>query len=80
MFEDVDKVIKADTRGRRRWCSFRNWVNTLDEADRDKAEELVADREYDCRSLARYFQTKGCKANDQVLTRHRNKRCCQVVA
>lgn len=79
MFEDIDEVIKADAKVRRRWCSFRSWANGLDDADRERAEELVADRAYDCRSLARYFQSKGCKANDQVLGRHRNQRCCQSI-
>lgn len=77
MFEDVDEVITAEVRKRRRYCGFSNWASSLAEGDRTKAEELVANRNYDCRALARYFQSKGAKLNDQVLSRHRNQRCCQ---
>ena len=78
MFDDVDEVINAEVRKRRRWCGFTRWTDTLSPEDRVRAEELVFGREYDCRSLARYFETKGAKINDQVLSRHRNQRCCQA--
>lgn len=78
MFEDVDEVIMADMRGRRRWCGFTKWARTLEPADASKAEALVADRDYDCRALARYFQTKGAEFNDQVISRHRNQQCCRT--
>lgn len=77
MFEDVDEVINAEVRKRRRYCGFTAWVKALAPEDRARAEELVFDRAYDCRSLARYFQTKGATMNDQVISRHRNQRCCQ---
>lgn len=76
MFEDVDEVITADNKQRRRRCAFRTWAATLEPADAARAEELVHDRNYDCRSLARYFREKGATLNDQVLSRHRNLRCC----
>lgn len=77
MFEDVDEVITTHVRRGRKRCGFSKWAQTLPEADRVRAEELVADRTYDCRALARYFQSKGASMNDQVLSRHRNNRCCQ---
>lgn len=79
MFDDVDDVIKAEARKRRRWCGFTSWINTLSPEARTRAEELVFDRAYDCRSLARYFQSKGATMNDQVVSRHRNLRCCQGI-
>lgn len=78
MFEDADAVIKASVRGRRRWCGFTLWSQTLSTEDAAKAEELVFNRKYDSRSLARYFQTKGATFNDQVVSRHRNRHCCQA--
>lgn len=77
MFEDADAVIKADTKNRRRWCGFTLWTQTLDSEDAVKAEELLFNRDYDSRSLARYFQSKGGNFNDQVVSRHRNQHCCQ---
>lgn len=77
MFEDVDEIIHGDVRKRRRRCAFANWIATLTPEDRDKAEQVLNNRAYDCRSLSRYFSTKGIHINDQVLNRHRNGRCCQ---
>ena len=79
MFEDVDEVIAAHVRTRRRWCAFTKWIKTLSPNDAATAEELVLNGEYDCRALARYFQGKGAVFNDQVINRHRNRRCCQVL-
>lgn len=77
MLEDVDTVITLGRR--RRLCGFTKWLDTLDDADMAKAQELVADRGYNCRELARYFQSKGATFNDQVLNRHRNGRCCRAL-
>ena len=76
MFEDFEKALAEDGKQRRRYCGFGRWVRTLSEADRARAEELVGSDDYNCRQLARYFQTKGATFNDQVLNRHRNTRCC----
>ena len=76
MFEDVEAALAADSQRRRRFCGFGRWVRTLSDEDRARAEELVADEQYNCRQLARYFQTKGATFNDQVINRHRNTRCC----
>lgn len=76
MFEDFEAALAADSATRRRYCGFGRWVRTLSEDDRARAEELVADERYNCRQLARYFQSKGAKFNDQVINRHRNTRCC----
>lgn len=76
MFEDFETALAADGRARRRYCGFGRWVRTLSDEDRQRAEELVADKAYNCRALARYFQGKGAKFNDQVLNRHRNDSCC----
>lgn len=77
LLEDVDTVI---TRGRRRrYCGFTQWARTLDDADYEMAVALVDDRAYNCRELARYFQTKGATFNDQVVNRHRNGRCCRAL-
>lgn len=76
MFEDVEAALAADSRNRRRYCGFGRWVRTLGDEDRARAEELVSDTRYNCRALARYFQGKGAKFNDQVLNRHRNDNCC----
>jgi hypothetical protein len=76
MFEDFDKALAEDGRQRRRYCGFGRWVAGLEAEHRTTAEELVANREYNCRQLARYFQTKGATFNDQVINRHRNGSCC----
>jgi len=75
MFEDAEATMAADATARR-FCGFTRWVLTLEPEDRARAERLVADRSWNCRQLARYFQAKGAKVNDQVLTRHRNLACC----
>lgn len=77
MFEDAEEVIKAVVMSKRRWCAFTLWSRTLTPEQATKAEALVDNREYDCRSLARYFQSKGGNFNDQVVSRHRNRRCCR---
>lgn len=76
MFEDVEEALARDTATRRRFCGFGQWVRTLSDEDRARAEELVDDERYNCRQLARYFSSKGAKFNDQVINRHRNSRCC----
>lgn len=76
MFEDFEAVLAEDGRQRRRYCGFGRWVATLSEEHQAKARELVADPAYNCRQLARYFQTKGGQFNDQVINRHRNQHCC----
>lgn len=76
MFEDFEEALVADAKTRRRYCGFGRWVRTLSDEDRAKAEALVADEQWNCRALARYFQSKGGKLNDQVLSRHRNSHCC----
>lgn len=78
MFEDLEAALGQEAIRRRRLCAFSKWTRTLEDEDRAKAENLVLDEEatYNCRQLARYFQTKGAKLNDQVLVRHRNRRCC----
>lgn len=76
MFDDFDSAITEDVASHRRYCGFGRWVRTLDAGDRARAEELLADRSHNCRQLARYFESKGAKLNDQVLTRHRNRACC----
>lgn len=76
MFEDAEKVLTEDSRVRRRYCGFGRWVATLPEEHQEEARALVANPDWNCRALARYFQGKGAKFNDQVLSRHRNERCC----
>lgn len=76
MLEDFEAALAADGQKRRRYCGFGRWVRTLEPEDRAKAEELVANDDYNCRALARYFQSKGATFNDQVINRHRNTRCC----
>jgi hypothetical protein len=76
MFEDFQTALAADGRQRRRYCGFGQWISTLNPDDKARAEELVGDRAYNCRQLARYFQGKGATFNDQVLNRHRNNACC----
>ena len=76
MFEDVETALAADNRKRRRLCGFSRWAEALEPADRETAEQLVTDRKYNCRALARYFQSKGADVNDQVINRHRNHACC----
>jgi hypothetical protein len=76
MFEDFEAVLAEDGKHRRRYCGFGTWVRGLDPEDRATAERLVADRDYNCRALARYFQGKGARFNDQVINRHRNGACC----
>lgn len=73
MFEDLEVAL---TQTRRRYCAFTRWAQTLEPADAEIAEQLVLGRKYNCRELARYFQTKGAEFNDQVLNRHRNGSCC----
>ena len=76
MFEDFHTAMAEDGRHRRRYCGFGRWVRTLEPEHRATAEGLVADRQWDCRALARYFSTKGATFNDQVINRHRNGSCC----
>lgn len=76
MFEDFETALAEDGQKRRRFCGFGRWVRTLSAEDRATAEELVANEDYNCRALARYFSSKGAKFNDQVINRHRNSRCC----
>lgn len=76
LFDDFTDQLAADAAKRRRYCGFGKWVRTLDAEDREKAELLVTGTDYNCRQLARYFQSKGATFNDQVLTRHRNGTCC----
>lgn len=76
MFDDVDQAMAEDGRERRRYCGFGRWAADLPEEHRQRAHELVADRSYNCRALARYFQGKGATFNDQVINRHRNGACC----
>lgn len=76
MLEDARDQLSQDRRQHRRFCAFGQWVRTLPAEDRETAEHLVAGSDYNCRALARYFQSKGAKVNDQVLNRHRNKACC----
>lgn len=76
MFEDFETALAADGQTRRRYCGFGRWVRTLEQEDRTRAEALVANPDYNCRALARYFQSKGATFNDQVINRHRNTRCC----
>lgn len=79
MFEDVETALTADSRQRRRNCGFTHWVEGLEPKDRETAEQLVFNRAYNCRALARYFQSKGAIFNDQVVNRHRNGQCCGQV-
>jgi hypothetical protein len=76
MFDDVETVLAEDGKLRRRYCGFGRWVAGLEPEHRARAEELVADRQYNCRALARYFSGKGATFNDQVINRHRNGACC----
>lgn len=76
MFEDFETALADDGVHRRRWCGFGTWVRTLSQEDRATAEQLVENRDYNCRALARYFGSKGATFNDQVLNRHRNGSCC----
>lgn len=76
MLEDFETALAEDGKGRRRYCGFGQWVAGLEPGDRETAENLVADRQYNCRALARYFQSKGATFNDQVINRHRNGSCC----
>ena len=76
LFEDFEQALAEDGKHRRRYCGFGYWVRGLDPEDRAKAEELVGNRDYNCRALARYFQGKGATFNDQVINRHRNGSCC----
>lgn len=77
MFEDFAEALAADGKQRRRWCGFTRWVRSLESVeDQGRANELVADQQYNCRQLARYFQGKGATFNDQVINRHRNGACC----
>lgn len=76
MFEDFADHLSQDGKERRRYCGFGRWAAGLAPEDRQKAEELVDNRDYNCRQLARYFQTKGALFNDQVINRHRNRNCC----
>lgn len=76
MFEDFEAALAEDGKRRRRYCGFGQWAAGLDPEDKATANELVANREYNCRALARYFQTKGARFNDQVINRHRNGQCC----
>lgn len=76
MFEDFHEALREDGRERRRFCGFGRWVRGLSPEDREVAEGLVANRDYNCRQLARYFSSKGATFNDQVVNRHRNGACC----
>ena len=76
MFEDFETVLNSEVATRRRYCGFTRWLQTLTSADQQAARDLVENRDYNCRQLARYFQTKGATFNDQVLNRHRNGSCC----
>ena len=76
MLEDFEEALAEDRQHSRRYCGFARWVRTLEPGDQIKAFELVGNRRYNCRQLARYFQTKGATFNDQVLNRHRNGSCC----
>ena len=76
MFEDFEAALAVDGRERRRYCGFSRWAASLGEEHEARAHELVADRGYNCRQLARYFSTKGATFNDQVINRHRNGACC----
>lgn len=77
MLEDFQEALRdSELVHRRRWCGFGTWVRTLEPGDRTIAERLVADRDHNCRALARYFATKGATFNDQVVNRHRNGLCC----
>jgi hypothetical protein len=76
MLEDFETAIVEDGVRRRRLCGFSKWVTTLSEADQAKANEIVFNENYDCRALARYFNSKGATFNDQVIYRHRHLRCC----
>lgn len=76
MFEDLETALAEDGRERRRYCSFSRWAASLPAEHEARAHELVGDRDYNCRQLARYFSTKGATFNDQVINRHRNKSCC----
>lgn len=76
MFEDLDEALARDFKTRRRLCGFGRWVTSLDPEDEATARELVGNRNYNCRALARYFNGKGATFNDQVINRHRNGSCC----
>lgn len=82
MFDDFEQALAEDSRQRRRYCGFGRWLASLAEEHRATAQSLVdsvgadGEFEYNCRQLARYFQTKGGSFNDQVINRHRNKTCC----
>lgn len=76
MFDDFEQAMAEDGKQRRRFCGFGRWVRTLEPEHRAKAEDLVGNRDWDCRALARYFQGKGATFNDQVINRHRNASCC----
>lgn len=76
MFEDFEEALAQDGVQRRRYCGFGRWARSLEPDHQARAEELVADPQYNCRQLARYFASKGATFNDQVINRHRNKACC----
>lgn len=78
MFEDFETAL-SEGRKRRRYCKFSLWTQTLDGADSDRAHELLANLDYNCRELARYFNTKGAGVSSQNLNRHRNGACCGQV-
>ena len=76
MFDDAETALIQDGKTRRRYCGFGRWVATLEPEHQAKARELVADEQWNCRALARYFASKGATFNDQVINRHRNSACC----
>lgn len=76
LFADFEDVMAADSTVRRRLCGFARWIATMPEGDRVRAEDLLRDETYTCRSLTRYFAAKGATFNDQVVYRHRNRQCC----
>lgn len=82
MLEDFHTAL-AEQLPPKRVCAYTKWRSSLQPTDQELADDLVYgrsldenDNPWDCRSLARYFQTKGAKLNDQVLSRHRNGTCC----
>lgn len=82
MLEDFHTAL-AEQLPPKRVCAYTKWRAGLEPGDQRIADELVAGitldedgNPWDCRTLARYFQSMGVRINDQVLTRHRNGTCC----
>lgn len=76
MLEDATQALAATAARRNPTCALTDWIATLSDDDQRIAWSLVKNGDHNNMDLARYFQSKGAKVNNQTVSRHRNKRCC----